>query len=63
MTTMRRMVLLATLLAALPLLGGCWVSAGTRVGLDDEGTFVSYSSPIFSVPGPGFGTHLGVHID
>ena len=63
MTTMRRMVLLATLLAALPLLGGCWVSAGTRVGLDDEGTFVGYSSPIFSVPGPRFGTHLGVHID
>ena len=63
MTTMRRILLTAALLAALPLLGGCWVSAGTRVGLDDEGTFVGYSSPIFSIPGPGFGTHLGVHID
>ena len=60
----RRILPTAVLLAlALPLLGGCWVSAGTRVGLDDEGTFVGYSSPIFSLPGPRFGTHLGIHFD
>ncbi len=60
---MRRKVATAVLLAlALPLLGGCWVSAGTRVGLGG-GSYVGYSSPIFSTPGPGFGTHLGVRVD
>ena len=60
---MKRKVATAVLLAlALPLLGGCWISAGTRVGLGG-GSYVGYSSPIFSTPGPRVGTHVGVHID
>lgn len=61
---MTRLLLTAALLAVLgPALGGCWLAASTRVGIDDDGSFVGYTPPVMRLPGPDVGTEAEVRVD